>query len=410
MGAPRDTMSTGTAAPAVHRGRAMLRVLGTSVSLIEPIRRRCEDDLGIDVEFIVEDGKNAQRIAALHPETFDIYDQWFHNIDLVWPARSMQPVRLDRIERWDEVNDLPKLGRIDAGAAPAPGGNPAQRLYVQPNGELASLPTDEISMLPTVHNADSFAVAADDPQAERPDAARSWASLLAPRFEGRVSVQSDAAIGLVDLILAARAAGWAEFADPGNLTLEEIDYLLGRLVHLRRRGHFAEFWTTEAEASALLGARRVSVSSMWWQGAIALRRRGIAVRMADPAEGFRGWYGGLALSRALNGRQRDVAYAYLNWWLDGYAGAMMTRNNAHISNPGRARAHLRSAEWDYWYAGLPAREDLRCAQGRVIVRRGDRYPGGSYTDRMRRIAMWNVVMDEHNYLVRRWNKLLNPKG
>lgn len=114
--------------PAVHQGKVTLRVLGTSVSLIEPIRKRAEQDLGIFLDFIVEDGTSAQRIAALYPEAFDVYDQWFHNIDLIWPARSIQPLELERIERWDEINALPKLGRLTSVAKVAPGGNPAHRL------------------------------------------------------------------------------------------------------------------------------------------------------------------------------------------------------------------------------------------------------------------------------------------
>lgn len=389
-----------TKSAAVHRGKPALRVLGTSVSLIEPIRTRAEQDLGITLDFIIEDGTSAQRIAALYPEAFDVYDQWFHNIDLIWPARSIQPLDLTRIERWDEINDLPKRGRLNADAETAPGGNPANRLYVQDDGELGSQPTGHISMLPTVHNADSFAMAAGGENAE------SWSALLDNAHTGRVAVQSDAAIGVIDLILAARAAGWTDFRDPGNLTVGEIDTLVDMLLARRRKGHFKAFWATEAEASALFEADRVNVSSMWWQGFVALRRRGVAVTMAAPREGYRGWYGGLALSRDLDDRRRDAAYAYLNWWLSGYAGAVMARNNAHISNPETARAHMSAAEWDYWYGGKPAGEDLRCPYGRVIVRQGERYPGGSYADRLGRIAIWNSVMDEHNYLVRRWTEFL----
>jgi hypothetical protein len=32
--------------------------------------------------------------------------------------------------------------------------------------------------------------------------------------------------------------------------------------------------------------------------------------------------------------------------------------------------------------------------------------GGSYEQRMSHIAVWNSVMDEHNYLVRRWQDFL----
>lgn len=403
MNARRSRHDNGLTAPALGGERLTLRVLGTSVSLIEPIRRRAEEDLGIEVEFIVEDGTSAQRIAALYPEAFDVYDQWFHNIDLIWPARAVRPIELRRIEKWGSINDLPKTGRMAANAAYAPGGNPAARLFVQHDGEIGPVPSERISMLPTVHNADSFAVAAnvidDDP------AVQTWASLLDERFKGRAALQSDAAIGVIDAILALQASGEIRFEDPGNLTVHEIDVFIEKLLALRKRGHFKAWWTTESEAGALFQARRISVASMWWQGFVALRRRGIDIRMAVPREGYRGWYGGLALSSRMDHRKQDAAYDYLNWWLSGYAGAMMTRHNAYISNPEVSRDYLSSAEWAYWYEGSPAAEDLRCPLGRTIVRRGETYPGGSYKDRMSRVAIWNSVMDEHNYLVRRWREV-----
>lgn len=402
----KPTVAKAPAGPRAQSGKATLRVLGTSVSLIEPIRVRAEQDLGIHLDFLIEDATNAQRIAALYPEAFDIYDQWFHNLDLIWPTRSIQALDLERIEHWDQINDLPKRGRISQAAPAAPGGNPAHRLFVQHDGELGVHPSGQISMLPTVHNADSFAthwIKADDQGLDKID---SWAALVDPALAGRVAVQSDAAIGVIDLVLAVQAAGWFDFADPGNLTLKEIESFIERLLALRKKGHFKAFWATEAEAGALVEADKVSITSMWWQGFVGLRQRGVPIRMAVPKEGFRGWYGGLALSRRLEGRRRDVAYEYLNWWLSGYAGAVMSRNNAHISNPTASRPYLSEAEWGYWYEGKPAAEDLRCPYGRKIVAKGETYPGGSYDDRMNRIVIWNSVMDEHNYLVRKWTEVL----
>lgn len=293
----KPTAAKAPAAPRAQRGKATLRVLGTSVSLIEPIRIRAEQDLGIHLDFLIEDATNAQRIAALYPEAFDVYDQWFHNLDLIWPTRSIQALDLERIEHWEQINDLPKRGRISQAAPAAPGGNPAHRLFVQHDGELGMHPSGQISMLPTVHNADSFAthwIKADDQGLDKVD---SWAALVDPAFAGRVAVQSDAAIGVIDLVLAVQAAGWFDFADPGDLTPAEIESFIGRLLALRKKGHFKAFWATEAEAGALVEADKVSITSMWWQGFVGLRRRGVPIRMAVPKEGFRGWYGGLALSR-----------------------------------------------------------------------------------------------------------------
>jgi putative spermidine/putrescine transport system substrate-binding protein len=73
----------------------------------------------------------------------------------------------------------------------------------------------------------------------------------------------------------------------------------------------------------------------------------------------------------------------------------------------RTRRFLTDAEWDYWYEGKPARVDLPDPHGDVCVRAGESREGGSYVDRMSRVRVWNSVMDDHNYLARRWNEFLN---
>ena len=80
---PRAQGDLNRAAPVVHRPRAPLRVLGTSVTKTEPMKRAAEEDLGIALQFITLDGTEAQKQGALNPGSFDVYDQWFHDFDLI---------------------------------------------------------------------------------------------------------------------------------------------------------------------------------------------------------------------------------------------------------------------------------------------------------------------------------------
>ncbi|WP_339947231.1 extracellular solute-binding protein [uncultured Albimonas sp.] len=397
--------SAGPRAPAVRRVRAPLRVLGTSVTQIEPIRRLAEADLGLPLELITLDGASAQRRGALFPSSFDVYDQWFHDLDLIWPAGSIQPLDVRRIAAWDAVGELPLTGRIGASGRAAPGGDPSRRLWVQPDGALGAAPSERISMAPTVHNADAFAVVGADPAS-----VDSWGALLDPAWGGRVLLQSDAAIGCFDMMLALRARGEMDPPEPGDLSLEEIDDLVARLRRLHEAGHFRAAWTDEAEAvDALRLARREGapmIGSLWWSGLIALRAEGVPVAMATPREGYRGWFGGLALSARAQGWAADAAYDYINWWLDGAPGAILARNGAYMTNAEAVRGRLTAAEWAFWYDGEPARTEIRDAYGRVIFAPGERREGGAYAQRMSRIAVWNTVMTEHNYLVRRWETAL----
>lgn len=383
-----------------------LRVLGTSVTLLEQLRLRAERDLGIKIEYLLHSVADAQRIAVMEPESYDLYDQWFHNIDFVWPARAIQPLEISRLHHWDEINDLPKLGTLIPGGKPGKGSVPVNRLYVQQDGTLSGQPSGLISMLPLTHNADSFAWRPDQLPAGLSHEEESWSWLLHPAFCGQAALQDDAAIGALDAVLAVQGAGLGEFADVGNLSLEEIDHLTGVLVRLQQQGHFAAFWSTPEQAFALAEHHQIGIQSLWAPTWFRHHFRQSGYRLATPREGYRAWYGGLSLSRCATGKIRDAAYAYLNWWQSGWPGAVMARQGYYISNPERSRAHLSAAEWDFWYEGKAATEELPDADGKPLIARGERRDGGSYLQRMSHIGVWNSVMDEHNYLVRRWHDFL----
>jgi putative spermidine/putrescine transport system substrate-binding protein len=57
---PKPTSPKATSA-AIHPAKVELRVLGTTVTLQEHIRKQAEQDLGIKLRFIVDDGSAVQR-------------------------------------------------------------------------------------------------------------------------------------------------------------------------------------------------------------------------------------------------------------------------------------------------------------------------------------------------------------
>lgn len=392
--------------PAVHTRTRILKVLGTASTVLEPILAGANADLGFKVEGKVLDGNVAHQVGVIAPESFDIYDQWFHNLEFVWTAHSIQPIQLERIARWNDIGKVALVGRADANLPPVPGGAPNRLLFVQGDGSLSDNPTDRISMLPLSHCADSFGYRRD----LQPDGAdvenESWAWLLDPSWK-RVTLQNNASIGAIDAVLAVRAAGLVEFKDPGNLSIEEIDRLMGVLMALRKRGHFSGFWETQAQSADLFSNGRTRIGSIWSSALVLPALRGIDIRTAAPKEGYRGWFGGMSLSRHADGYALDMAYEYLNWWLDGWPAAVVARHGYYFSALEPVRRHLTSAEWDYWYGGLPAAKDLPGPFGDPVVRQGNVREGGCYQERISKVAIWNAVMDEHNYLVRRWHDFLN---
>ena len=397
----------GLAAPFVQpKGRVKLRVLGTHVTLRETIRRRAEQDLGIELLF--SPGGNAEVLnqASARPESFDIYEQWSNSIKLLWSARSIQPIERDRITLWNDINDLTKTGRLTPDAPLGRGDAPYKLLNVQPDGRLGAAPSERLSFLPYVHNVDAFGY--DTRVIPRGIAyeTESWSWMLDPRWRGRVALVNEPTIGLFDMALAAQARGLMRFDDIGAMTKPELDKLFDILIELKLAGHFTGFWSEVPESVAMMSSGRAVIASMFSPAIAALNEAGIPAVYAAPREGYRAWHGVMCLSARTRGRELDAAYDYMNWWLSGWAGAFVARQGYYISIPERARDHLTPAEWDYWYEGKPAAEDLRGPDGEIAVRAGTSRNGGSYWRRFSHIAVWNTVMDTYEYILPRWYELL----
>jgi putative spermidine/putrescine transport system substrate-binding protein len=391
---------------AIHRQRT-LRVLGTEISLIEAVRRRAIADLGFNVEFEVLDFPTCQRKAALEPEAYDVYDQCFHNLAIVWFWGALQPIDTTSLGSWDNVSALTKSGGIDKYASRGFGDAPMNKLYVQPDHSLGPEETRHIAMLPTVHNFDSFGY---DTRYFNMDGREreSWAMLFDPRAKGKLALVDEPAIGLFDAALAAEAKGALEFEDIGNMNPTELAALFSFLKGKREEGFVQGCWRTSQQAAKLFVRGDVAIQSMWSPAYTELGEASAFVREAVPAEGYRAWHGGLSLARHVCGPTLRMAYEYMDWWLSGWPGAVMARQGYYISAPSAVMDHLSAEEWSYWYEGQEARRDLLGVDNEtVVVRRGARRSGGSYLERARRIALWNTVMDEHNYATRAWTRFVS---
>ncbi|WP_434286911.1 ABC transporter substrate-binding protein [Celeribacter sp. SCSIO 80788] len=380
-----------------------LRILTTEIQPWRFLKDRAEADLGFPLEFIEMDFNSAQRTAALDPSSYDIYDQCFHNLDIVWYWRAVQAIDTRRISHW---NDLDELSRImGTSGRQALGDVPASRLFVQHDMTLSESPSGRISMLPTFYNFDSFGVETSGLDVDRD--VRSWAALLDPQWAGRVSLVDEPAIGLFDLALALSASGQMEFENMGNMSVAEIDVLVAHGKSLIHSGHLSPFWLRANDPVERFLDGELKLASIWSPTIVEMKRRGVHVRQARPIEGYRAWHGGMCLSRLLKDAKLDRAYDWLNWYLDGYAGSVVARQGYYMSVSERVKAHMPQAEWDYWYEGLPAAHELNDVAGRPAIRAGETRSGGSRQDRAHHIAIWNSTMDEHNYVVRRWNELVD---
>ncbi len=404
-GLARDTKPAKTS-----RSGFTLRVLGTHVTLQEQIRLAAEADLGFNIEFTPGGSASVLQQASTRPESFDVYEQWSNSIHILWRSGAIQPVQTERIDLWSSINPISKTGRLSAGDRIGAGDAPNTLLYVQPGQTLGTQQSNQVSYLPYVHNVDSFGYDTRHIPAGEAYREESWGWLLDERWRGRVAVVNEPTIGLFDLALAVQAKGLMSFKNIGNMTVAEIDQLFEILIDLKRDGHFSGVWNSVPESVGFMESGRVVIESMFSPGASALRARGVPVRYAAPKEGYRAWHGVMCLSSACSEQASDAAYAYMNWWLSGRPGAVMARQGYYISVPDPIRSYLTNDEWNYWYAGEPAKTNVLGTDGRLIANIGERRNGGSYTDRFSNIAVWNTVMDHYEHSLTRWGEFLSTEA
>ncbi|MDU6750660.1 MAG: ABC transporter substrate-binding protein, partial [Bradyrhizobium sp.] len=69
-------------------------------------------------------------------------------------------------------------------------------------------------------------------------------------------------------------------------------------------------------------------------------------------------------------------------------------------------ANMTEDEWGYWMEGKPAKNDIKAPDGTLMEKAGAVRDGGSYEDRMGNVVCWNAVMDENDYMVRKWNEFI----
>ena len=384
-----------------------LRVLGTHVTLQEGLRQQAMKDLGINIVFEPKGSAAVLQKASISPQSFDLYEQWSNSINVLWQSGSIQSIDTSRINNWNEINDLSKTGRLTADAKIGAGDAPHKILYVQDDEEIGTTPSERVSYLPYVHNVDSFGYNTQVIPEGIAYETESWGWLLDEKYAGKVGIVNAPTIGLFDLALPAQDKGLVSFRDIGAITKAELDQLFNVLIKMKKEGHFSGFWTSVPESVNFMASKRVVIESMFSPAVSALNGQGVPVRYAAPKEGYRAWHGVMCLSSATQGKAKDAAYEYMNWWLSGWPGAFIARQGYYISNPQRSKAFLSQSEWDYWYDGKPATTELKGTDGKISVKAGEMRTGGSYQQRFSNVAVWNTVMPTYDYSLQKWYEFIS---
>ena len=381
-----------------------LRQFGTGVSNLNAIAEKCKEDLGITLEMTAMDSDAAAQRAVTQPDSYDIADVEYWIAKKVFPAGVLQPMDVSRIKYFDKIVPLFITGKLTPDSLIAQGTAPHTVGFVEgpDSTTFAKEPTGWLTMVPTIYNADTLGI--------RPDLVgrpiTSWADIMDPAFRGKTAILNIPSIGIMDAAMIMEAAGEIKYSDKGNMTREEIDKTIDFLIAAKRAGQFRAFWKSFDESVNLMASGEVVIQSMWSPAVAAVRSRGIPCVYQPLKEGYRAWGGGIGLAKHLSGAKLDAAYEYINWYLSGWVGAYLNRQGYYSACMETAKAYMTEDEWGFWVEGKPAKGDILSPEGKVMEKAGAVRDGGSFEERMGKVACWNSVMDEDRYMVRRWNEFI----
>ncbi len=381
-----------------------LRQFGTGVSNLNEVAQKVKEDLGFTLEMTALDSDSVTQRAATQPDSFDIADIEYWICKKVWPTGNLQAMDTSKIANYDKIVGIFRSGKLTPESVIAQGTAPHSVGFVDgPGGtSFAGEETGWMTLIPTIYNADTLGI--------RPDLIgrpiKNWSELLNPEFKGKASILDISSIGIMDMAMVVESMGEYKYPDKGNMTPEEIDLTIGIFTEAKKAGQFRAFWKTFDESVNLMASGEVVIQSMWSPAITAVKSRGIPCVYQPLEEGYRSWGGGIGLSKSLDGIALDAAYEYINWYLSGWVGGFLMRQGYYSAVPETSKNFMTEDEWGYWFEGKEAVGDITNPFGDKLAGPGETRDGGSFYERMGAVACWNAVMDENQYMVRKWNEFI----
>ncbi len=379
--------------------------VGPTYGTIADVLKKASKDLGFKIE------RQAVGSAALltrvmtQPKTLDIADLSYVVMPRVIPRGVIQGIDVNKIKEWPNVVSLFATGKnADGSQSSMEGSAPYKLMYFDKPDAIKNHdgPTGWIAVVPTIYNADTLGIRPD--LIDRP--IDKWADLFDPEFNGKAGLIDNPGVGVMDAAMAIESMGKHKYPDKGDMTRKEIDLTVGYLKKLKADGHWRAFWTNFDESVNLMASGEVVIQSMWSPAVTAVRSRGIPCTYQPLKEGYRAWGNGIGIMKHVSGLKLEAGYEYLNWCLSGWYGAFIARQGYYSAVPSTAKKYLTSDEWGYWYDNKPAKGNILDPYGKVQEKPGHVRDGGSYSERMGRVACWNAVMKEDRYLTKKWNEFI----
>src|SRR5579883_455388 len=361
----------------------VLRYLGTAVNQSDDVTKR----------------------VITQPNSFDILDTEYFSLKKLVPSGNIRALDAKKIKEFDNITPVFTKGQLPNGKVIGDQGTAPKKVMFlegEHSTKFSKTPTEWVTLIPTTYNADTLGIRPD--LIKRP--IEHWSELLNPEFKGKAAILNIPSIGIMDAAMVVESTGKYKYPDKGNMTKAEIDMTIGVLTEAKKAGQFRAFWKDFNESVNLMAAGETVIQSMWSPAVTAVRTKGIPCVFQPLKEGYRSWASGFCMSKGVSAKQAEWVYEFVNWFLSGWAGAYLNRQGYYSAVLSTAKKYMEPYEWAYWMEGKPAEKDIHAPDGSLLEKAGATRDGGSYDDRMGNVACWNAVMDENDYMVRKWNEFI----
>lgn len=395
-------MALAVGAPFVKSAQPkVLRYLSTDLDESAAIAKQCFADTGIQIEYTAVSTDEVSKRVLTQPNSFDVLETEYFSLKTLVPSGNIQGLDTRKIIKFNDITPVITKGELQNGKKlSAQGTAPWEVLYLAGaySQQFSKTATDFVTLIPTTYNADTLGIRPD--LIKRP--IESWAELLNPEFRGRAALVNIPSIGMMDAAMVVEATGQHRYADKGNMTKAEIDLTMKIMTQAKKDGQFRGFWKNFDESVTLMASGQTVIQSMWSPAVTKVKSLGTPCVFQPLKEGYRSWAYGFCASKAATGTKLEWTYEFVNWFLSGWAGAHLNRQGYYSAVLPTAKAQMTANEWGFWMEGKPAVADITAPDGTVIEKLGAKRDGGSYDERMGNVACWNAIMDENDYVVKKW--------
>ena len=164
-------------APFVHAADPIvLRYAGTGVNAFNEISQKVKEDLGIEIQYTTLTSDDVVKRAVTQPTSFDLLDSEYWMLKKIVPSGNLRGMDTKRVKLYDKIVPIFTKGELPDGTKTSRIGTaPIKVSYLSgaEGKDFSEAPTDYMTLIPTVYNADTLGI--------RPDLVgkpiESWSSL-----------------------------------------------------------------------------------------------------------------------------------------------------------------------------------------------------------------------------------------